>query len=74
VIDVIKWTATFEHALELAKFADVTTRIERYFDVGAQAKADFVRLVLKITGDDVIAAIAELGNQAGADSSQAARD
>jgi len=74
VIDVIKWTATFEHALELAKFAYVTTRIERYFYVGAQAKPDFVSLVLKITGDDVMTAITKLGNQAGADSPQAARD
>jgi hypothetical protein len=74
VIDVIKWTTPFEYAFELPKFADVTTRIEWYFYVGTQAEADFVWLVLQITGDDVMTAIAELGNQAGTNSPEAARD
>src|SRR5215203_2299253 len=65
VIDVVEWTTTFEHALKLAKLADIATRVEWSFDVGAQAEADLVVLMLQITGDDVMTAPAKLGDQAG---------
>src|SRR5262249_31226982 len=32
VVDVIKWTTPFEYAFELAKFPDITTRVQWHFN------------------------------------------
>src|SRR4051794_5224537 len=64
VIDVIKWTTALEDAFELAKVADVATRVKRELDVGAQAEADLVGLMLQIAGDDVMTALAKLFDEA----------
>jgi hypothetical protein len=69
VVDVIKGTTPFKYAIELAKFPDVTTRVEWHFHISAQAKADFVRLVWEIAGNYVMTTAAQFGNQAGADGS-----
>jgi hypothetical protein len=69
VVDVIEWTTTFVHTLDLAKLADVATCVKRGLDVCAQAEADLVGLVLQVAGDDVMTAPAQLGDQACADSS-----
>src|SRR6185369_17087417 len=74
VVDVIEWATALEDALQLAKLAHVATCVERYFDVSAQAEADFVRLMMQIAGDDVMPALAQLSDQAGADRSQPACD
>ena len=69
VVNVIKWTTVFEDAFELAKLADVATCVKRELDVGAQAEADLVGLMLYVAGDDVMAATAELVYKARADCS-----
>jgi hypothetical protein len=67
VIDIIEWTTAFEDAFQLAKLAHVAARVERRLDVGAQTETDFVGLVVKIAGDDVMVAGAKLFDEARAD-------
>src|ERR1051325_935482 len=55
VVNIIEWTATFEHPFQLAKVADITAGIKRHFDVRAQAKADLIWLMLHITRNDMMA-------------------
>ena len=45
------------------KLADVAARVERYFNIRAQTKADFVVLVMEIAGNNVMAALAQFVNQ-----------
>ncbi len=72
MIDVIEWTTTLEHTLELSKLANITTRVEWHFDVSAQTETDLVRLVLKIARNNVMPAVAQLVDQARTDRSQPA--
>jgi hypothetical protein len=72
VIDVFEWTTAFEDAFELAKVADIAAGVKRKFDVGAEAEADLVGLMMKITGDDVMTALAKLFDEAGADCAETA--
>ena len=74
VIDVIEWTTALEDALKLAKLADVTARVKRDFDVRTQAEANLVRLMLYIARDDVMLALAQLGDEARANRSESAGD
>jgi hypothetical protein len=72
VIDVIKRPTPFEDTLELAKVSDITTRIQRDFDVGTQAETDLVRLVMKIARDDMMPAVTEFRDQTCSDGSKSA--
>ena len=71
VVDVIEWAAALEDAFQLAKLADIATCVERYFDVSAQAEANFVGLVMQIARDNVMTAATQLGYESRADRSQA---
>ena len=64
VVDVVEWTTALEDALELAKLADVATCVKRNLDVGAQAEAYLVGLMLYVAGDDVVPALAQLVDEA----------
>jgi len=72
VIDVIKRPTPFEDTLELAKVSDITTRIQRDFDVGTQAETDLVRLVMKIAGNDMMTALAEVRDETRSDRPESA--
>ena len=74
MIDVIEWTTAFEDAFELAKLAHVATRVERDFDIGAQAEADLISLVWQVAGDDVMTSLAQFGDQTRADRAQSSGD
>src|SRR6185436_2581523 len=62
-----------KHTLNLTKVPDIASRIQRHFDIGAQAEADLIRLVLKIAGDDVMPAPAELRDETRSDGPESAR-
>ena len=72
VIDVIKWTTPFEDALQLAEVGNVATRVQRQLDVGTQAEADLVGLMLQIARDDMMTALTKLFDKAGADCAETA--
>src|SRR5215213_5611189 len=74
VIDIVEWTTALKYALELAKLADVAACVKRDFNVGAEAEADLIRLMLYVAGDDVMPALAQLIDEARADRAQTASD
>src|SRR6185369_3503552 len=73
VIDVIEWTTALEDALELAKLADVATRIQWDFNVGTQTEPDLIRLMLYVAGNNLMSALAQLVNEARANRPQPTR-
>src|SRR5262249_36313762 len=74
VIDIIEWTTTFEHTLDLSKLADVATRVKRHFNIRAQTEADLIGLMWQVARDDVMTAAAQFSDQARADRAEAASD
>ena len=73
VVDVVEGTTALDDALDLPELAHVTARVQRHFHVGAQAEADLVRLVVQVAGHHMVAAGAEIRDEAGPHGAEAAR-
>src|SRR5690349_8986280 len=73
VIDIIERSTALEHTLQLSKLADVATRVERHFHIGAQAKTDLIRLVLQVARDYMMSPPAQLLDEPRSDRPESAR-
>jgi hypothetical protein len=60
VVDVVERPKRLEDALELPELADVGARVQRLLDIGEQAEADLVGLVMQVACGDVVTARAKL--------------